>query len=98
MPYRVVYSRRARSHLANLERYIAGRGSPENARRYVAAIIAKCDRLASSPWQGTKRDEIEPALRTTGFRNRVTIAFRITSDTVLIAGIFYAGRRVAPNL
>jgi hypothetical protein len=33
-----------------------------------------------------------PGIRTTGFRGRVTIAFRITQDTVLIAGIFYGGR------
>ena len=94
MPYQVVYSRSARLHLISLQSYIARQGSPENARKYVAAIVAKCDGLALSPWQGTARDDLEPGLRTTGFRSRVTIVFRVSSKTVLIAGIFYAGRSV----
>jgi toxin ParE1/3/4 len=94
MPHSVLYSRRARLHLARLEKYIADRGSPENARRYVAEIIAKCDKLAFSPWQGTARDDMEPGLRTTGFRNRVTIAFHVSTDVVLVAGVYYAGRSI----
>jgi toxin ParE1/3/4 len=31
-------------------------------------------------------------LRTIGFERRVTIAFAVTADTVLIEGIFYGGR------
>jgi hypothetical protein len=30
-----------------------------------------------------------PGLRTTGFRRRVTITFRLIGQTVLIAGIYY---------
>ena len=33
-----------------------------------------------------------PGLRTTGFERRVTIAFVVASDTVLIEGIFYGGQ------
>jgi hypothetical protein len=31
-------------------------------------------------------------LRTVGFERRVTIAFVVTADTVLIEGIFYGGQ------
>ena len=31
-------------------------------------------------------------LRVTGFERRVTIAFVVTADAVLIEGIFYGGR------
>ncbi len=92
MAFQVVYSRRAKSDLANLERYISDAGSPANAKSYVRAIVAKCDGLADAPYQGTQRDDLLPGLRTTGFRRRVTIAFRIAQQTVLIAGIFYGGR------
>jgi plasmid stabilization system protein ParE len=93
MPYRVVYSRAAQTDLAELERYIAGRGSPRSAASYVEAIVARCEDLALAPYQGTRRDGA-PGLRTTGFRRRVTIAFRVTPGTILIAGVFYGGRRV----
>jgi toxin ParE1/3/4 len=92
MPYRVIYSERARSDLLNIERYISDGGSPTNAKAYVTAIVARCDGLAAAPYQGTRRDHLLPGLRTTGFRGRVTIAFRVTQETVLIAGIFYGGR------
>jgi toxin ParE1/3/4 len=38
-----------------------------------------------------------PGLRTTGFRGRVTIAFRITVETIRIAGILYGGRSLEKN-
>jgi plasmid stabilization system protein ParE len=92
MSYRVIYSERARSDLLNIERYISAAGSPMNAKAYVTAIVAKCESLAAAPHLGTRRDHLLPGLRTTGFRGRVTIAFRVTQQTVLIAGIFYGGR------
>jgi toxin ParE1/3/4 len=92
MLYRVIYSDRARSDLLNIERYIVKEGSPANAEKFVKAIVAKCDGLAAAPYQGTRRDQLLPGLRTTGFRGRVTIAFRVTQETVLVAGIFYGGR------
>jgi toxin ParE1/3/4 len=59
---------------------------------FVEAIVAKCDGITTAPHQGTRRDDLLSGLRTTGFRRRVTIAFRIGVDTIHIAGIFYGGR------
>ena len=70
MPYRVIYSGRAKSDLLNIERYISDAGSPANAKAYVTAIVAKCDGLAAAPYQGTRRDHLLPGLCTTGFRGR----------------------------
>jgi toxin ParE1/3/4 len=98
MPYRVIYSERAKSDLLSIERYISDAGSPANARAYVNAIVAKCDGLASAPYQGTRRDHLLPGLRTTGFRGRVTIAFRVTEEIIVIAGIFYGGRSLEESL
>jgi toxin ParE1/3/4 len=97
MPYRVIYSERAKSDLLDIERYIADAGSPANAEAYVKAIVAKCNGLAAAPYQGTRRDHLLPGLRTTGFRGRVTIAFRITVETIRIAGILYGGRSLEKN-
>ena len=98
MPYRVIYSDRATSDLIRIERYITEAGSPMNAKSYVSAIVAKCDGLSAAPFQGTRRDHLLPGLRTTGFRRRVTIAFRVTNETILIAGIFYGGRSLEKTL
>jgi toxin ParE1/3/4 len=98
MSYQVLYSTRAQTHLLELERYIVRRGSPDNARVYVEAIVARCEKLAAAPWQGTSRDDLLTGLRTTGFRKRVTIAFRVMPETVFIAGIFYGGKNVKIDL
>jgi plasmid stabilization system protein ParE len=98
MPYRVIYSERAKSDLPNIERYISDAGSPANAKAYVTAFVAKCDGLAAAPYQGTRRDHLLPGLRTTGFRGRVTIAFRVTVETIRILGVFYGGRNIETNL
>src|ERR1019366_5388964 len=98
MPYRAIYSERAKSDLLSIERYISDAGSPANARAYMNAIVAKCDGLASAPYQGTRRDHLLPGLRTTGFRGRVTIAFRVTVETIRILGVFYGGRNIGTNL
>ncbi|MGH6754736.1 MAG: hypothetical protein ACREDP_21480 [Bradyrhizobium sp.] len=39
-----------------------------------------------------RRDDLFPGLRTIGFERRVTIAFVVTADMVLIEGIFYGGQ------
>jgi hypothetical protein len=41
---------------------------------------------------GTKREDLLAGLRTVGFERRVTIAFMVTDETVLIEGIFYGGQ------
>jgi toxin ParE1/3/4 len=50
-----------------------------------------CNGLSTFPLRGTQRDDLL-RLRVTGFERRVTIAFVVTADAVLIEGIFYGGR------
>jgi toxin ParE1/3/4 len=42
--------------------------------------------------RGQKRDDLLPGLRTIGFERRITIAFVVTADIVLIEGVFYGGQ------
>jgi plasmid stabilization system protein ParE len=78
MSYKVVYSTAARADLLEIERYIADCGSPRNGASFVEAIVERCEDLALAPYQGVRRDDILPGIRTTGFRRRATIAFRVT--------------------
>ena len=66
--------------------------SEERADGYVGRIVDFCNGLSTFPLRGTQRDDLLPGLRVTGFERRVTIAFIVTADAVLIEGIFYGGR------
>jgi len=44
------------------------------------------------PQRGTARDDIRSGLRTVGFERRVTIAFTVKGEDIVILRILYAGR------
>jgi len=89
---RVAYSPRAVAQLEALYRYIADDAGPRRAENFVGSIVAYCDGLENFPLRGTKRDDIRPGLRITGFRRRVTIAFTVDDAVVTILGVFYGGQ------
>jgi toxin ParE1/3/4 len=75
-----------------LYKYVAQASGTDRANVFVGSIVDYCDRLATSPHRGTRRDDVSPGLRIVGFRRRVTIAFSITNESVEIVGVFYGGR------
>ena len=95
---RVVFTPLAERDIDSLHDYIATQSSEERADGYIVRIVAFCKGLATFPLRGTARDDILPGLRVTGFERRVSIAFVVTADTVLIEGIFYGGRAFAAVL
>lgn len=48
----------------------------------------------TSPERGTRRDDLLPGLRITGYRKSVTIAFQVAPDAwvISIVGLFYDGQ------
>ena len=42
--------------------------------------------------RGTRRDDIRPGLRVTGFERRITAAFLIDEPRVVVLRLFYGGR------
>lgn len=90
--YDVLFTRRAETQLDDLYGYIAERSGAARADRYVNAIVEACRNLGTFPRRGTDRDDIRPGLRIVGFQRRVTIAFAIEDDTVIVHGIFYGGQ------
>lgn len=66
-----------------------------SADAYVGRIIDFCKGLATFPLRGIKRDDVLAGLRVTGFERRVSIAFVVTAEEVLIEGNFYGGRDLA---
>lgn len=95
MSYTVLFAPEAQHHLADIELYIAGRsGSSETAARFVNSIITHCESMELFPERGTRRDDLLPGLRITGYRKSVTLAFRVDTQksTVTILGVFYHGQ------
>jgi toxin ParE1/3/4 len=89
---RVIFTPLAARHLGALYDYIAKHSSEERADGYIGRIVDCCNGFVTFPERGTRRDDLLPGLRTIGFERRVTIAFVVTPDTVLIEGIYYGGQ------
>lgn len=90
--YSVIFSPRAAQQLSDLYAYIADRGSEERAERLTSGIVTFCQNLSIFPERGTKRDDLRQGLRIIGYARRVTVAFSVGGDRVIIHGIFYGGQ------
>jgi toxin ParE1/3/4 len=91
---KVTFTPLAERQLDDLYEYVATRADPARADSYVDRIVAYCETLKTFPQRGHKRDDVMPGLRIIGFERRVTIAFLVTADAVLIEGILYGGRDI----
>jgi toxin ParE1/3/4 len=49
-------------------------------------------RKCAASERGRRRDDIRPGLRIIGFERRVTVAFAVEEERVVILRIFYGGR------
>ena len=92
MPHEVGYSPRARQDLIDLYLYIAELEGDRRALAYSTRIKTFCEKLLLFPERGHRRDDLEAGLRIIGFERRVTIAFHVTAEQVVIDRILYGGR------
>lgn len=88
----VVFAPEARTDLAALYDMIAAAASPQRAMDYVERLEAFCRGFSTVAERGTRRDDIRPGLRVTGFERRVAIAFTVGDEQVVILRLFYGGR------
>ncbi|MRI56583.1 type II toxin-antitoxin system RelE/ParE family toxin [Methylobacterium sp. DB1607] len=82
----------ARDDLTSLYDWIANAASPDVALRYVERIERHLSGFDFVAERGTKRDDVRPGLRISGFERRVTIAFTVGPERVTILRILYGGR------
>jgi toxin ParE1/3/4 len=90
--HRVVFAPEAEDDLINLYDFIADDAGPQTAYGYTERIRAFCAGFSTFPERGTRRDDLRSGLRITGFERRVTIAFHVTEELVVIDRILYGGR------
>lgn len=92
MTREVVFAPEARADLRQLYLHIAEESGDARALAYVGRIEAYCLGFADFPERGTRRDDLFPGLRTTGFRRKATIAFIVAADAVTIVRVLHGGR------
>lgn len=92
--HRVIFSPEAAADLFELYDYIAKQSGPSLAFRYLTRIEAYCAGFKFSAERGTKRDDLRPGLRIVGFERRITIAFHVDAENVVMDRILYGGRDI----
>jgi toxin ParE1/3/4 len=88
----VVFAETAKADLDDIFAWIADRAGLKVALAYTSRVERFCLAMTPFPQRGTLRNDIRPGLRTLGFERRVTIAFTVRGDEVIILRILYAGR------
>ncbi|MET0745138.1 MAG: type II toxin-antitoxin system RelE/ParE family toxin [Microvirga sp.] len=91
-PRSVVISPEAAADLLRLYDWIAEAGSPNAALAYLERIEAHLNGYALASERGTKRDDIRPGMRISGFERRITIAFTVEAERVTILRLLYGGQ------
>jgi len=94
MAYRVVFSEGAQTDVDDLFEWIADHADVTTAQRYIRRIETYCAGFTTFSERGTLRPDLRPGLRIIGFERRVTIAFTIKGEDVVILRVLYAGRSV----
>lgn len=92
MPLEVIYAPEAENDLDSLFYYIVPRSGHRIALAYLERIEAFCKALSLFPERGHRRDDLEAGLRVIGFERRVTVAFHVETERVVIDRILYGGR------
>jgi toxin ParE1/3/4 len=88
----VVLALEALADLQDILDWIAVAAGPRVAVQYVDRLEAYCDGLAFVSYRGQDRSDLRPGLRVVAFKRRITIAFRVSDDSVTVLRIFRAGR------
>jgi toxin ParE1/3/4 len=96
--HRVIFSPEAAADLSEIYDYIAKQSGTAIAFGYLRRIEAYCAGFKHSAERGTKRDDLRSGLRIVGFERRITLAFHLDSETVVIDRILYGGRDIKRTL
>jgi len=96
--HRVIFSPEAAADLSELYDYIAKQSGAAVAFNYLRRIEAYCAGFKHSAERGTKRDDLRPGLRTAGFERRITLAFHLDAESVIIDRVLYGGRDIKRTL
>ena len=92
MSRKLIFSPEAKDDLQSLLDYIAERSGRSTARSYLDRIGSFCMQLRDFPERGALREDLTPGLRVVGFERRISIAFHVEPQRVVIDRVLYGGR------
>jgi toxin ParE1/3/4 len=90
--HKIVWRPSARDDLLSLYDWIAGQADPATAYDYTAAIEAHVRKLSHFPERGSPREDLGEGIRTTPYRRRTIIAYRVAGDAVEIVRLVHGGQ------
>lgn len=90
--FEVIVRPAAQQDLKEIYDWISDHASEATAIRFIRRIQSGYASLSDYPKRGTRRDGLMPGLRAFGIDRRVTVAFRIDGQAVVILRILYGGR------
>lgn len=88
----VEFTEDARADLIALYDWIAKAAGSGIALSYIERLESYCRRFDVASERGHLREDIRQGLRIVGFERRVTIAFVVEEDRVVILRLFYGGQ------
>ena len=90
--HQIVWRPSARDDLLSLYDWIAGQADPATAYDYTAAIEAHVRKLSHFPDRGSPSEDLGEGIRTTPYRRRTIIAYRVVDDAVEIVRLVHGGQ------
>ncbi|AYG58390.1 type II toxin-antitoxin system RelE/ParE family toxin [Rhizobium jaguaris] len=97
MNYRVVFSVFAEDDLIGIYEFIA-KDSPSRALSFVQRLRVQCGTLKTMAARGPQREGLGSGVRIMVFERRVTVAYHIKNEQVIILRLFYAGQNIPSTL
>lgn len=92
--YKVRLTDKAEFDLLHIYRYISNKSSSRAvARGYISRIRAFLADFETFPERGTVRSELREGLSIVGFERRISIAFVVEGDVVVVLRVLCAGQQ-----
>jgi plasmid stabilization system protein ParE len=94
----VRWSARADEDLLALFLWLTDESGADFALAYAESIRAHMESFRTFPERGTPRDDLSPGLRTTVYRRRTVIAYRLAEGELEVVRLHHAGRDWAGDI
>ena len=88
----VRWSAKAEEDLFELYLWLAAEAGAEFAFDYTSSIRAHMESFRTFPERGTPRDDLSPGLRSTVYRRRTVLAYRLADGELEVVRLHHAGR------
>lgn len=97
MIYKVSFSALAEEDVIGIYEFIA-KDSPSRALSFIRRLREQCETLKTMAARGPQRESLGPGVRIMVFERRVTAAYHIKNEQVVILRLFYAGQNIPSTL